>query len=227
MEEIKRKATPSAQAVTEEKVGSTPSPTTIQTPPQLVNIPQVLTPREKNILNLLQVIVRYGEHIIYQFEDGRTLSVGEYIINELRADNIEFDNPMHKQILDEFSNNYSDEFIAATFYQYHPDPAINQFAAEMIADKYQLSRMYNKQTVSENVVQEVERDEREDLPEVVQRLLLELKYTIVTERLDALHALLEKANGDWQMQLTLLEQKQLLEQIRTQLCKALGNRVIV
>ena len=227
MEEIKRKATPSAQAVTEEKVGSTPSPTTIQTPPQLVNIPQVLTPREKNILNLLQVIVRYGEHIIYQFEDGRTLSVGEYIINELRADNIEFDNPMHKQILDEFSNNYSDEFIAATFYQYHPDPAINQFAAEMIADKYQLSRMYNKQTVSENVVQEVERDEREDLPEVVQRLLLELKYTMVTERLDALHVLLEKANGDWQMQLTLLEQKQLLEQIRTQLCKALGNRVIV
>ena len=227
MEDIKRKATPAPQAATEEQQGSTPSPTTIQTPPQMVNIPQVLTPREKNVLNLLQVIVRYGEHIIYQFEDGRTLSVGEYIINELRADNIEFDNPMHKQILDEFSNNYSDEFIAATFYQYHPDPAINQFAAEMIADKYQLSRMYNKQTVSENVVQEVERDEREDLPEVVQRLLLELKYTIVTERLDALHALLEKANGDWQMQLTLLEQKQLLEQIRTQLCKALGNRVIV
>ena len=227
MEEIKRKATPATQTAAEEPLGSTPSPTTIQTPPQLVNIPQVLTPREKNVLNLLQVIVRYGEHIIYQFEDGRTLSVGEYIINELRADNIEFDNPLHKQILDEFSNNYSDEFIAATFYQYHPDPAINQFAAEMIADKYQLSRMYNKQTVSENVVQEVERDEREDLPEVVQRLLLELKYTIVTERLDALHLLLEKANGDWQMQLTLLEQKQLLEQIRTQLCKALGNRVIV
>lgn len=227
MEDVKRKANPSAPIVTGEKDDPTPSTTPIQTPPQLVNIPQVLTPREKNILNLLQVIVRYGEHIIYQFEDGRTLSVGEYIINELRADNIEFDNPLHKQIIDEFSNNYSDEFIAATFYQYHPDPAINQFAAEMIADKYQLSRIYNKQTVSENVVQEVERDEREDLPDVVQRLLLELKYTIVTERLDALHTLLEKARDDWQMQLTLLEQKQLLEQIRAQLCKALGNRVIV
>ena len=227
MEDVKRKANPSAPIGTENQPDITPSTTPIQTPPQLVNIPQVLTPREKNILNLLQVIVRYGEHIIYQFEDGRTLSVGEYIINELRADNMEFDNPLHKQIIDEFSNNYSDEFIAATFYQYHPDPAINQFAAEMIADKYQLSRIYNKQTVSENVVQEVERDEREDLPDVVQRLLLELKYTIVTERLDALHSLLEKACDDWQMQLTLLEQKQLLEQIRAQLCKALGNRVIV
>ena len=227
MEDVKRKANPSAPIGTENQPDITPSTTPIQTPPQLVNIPQVLTPREKNILNLLQVIVRYGEHIIYQFEDGRTLSVGEYIINELRADNMEFDNPLHKQIIDEFSNNYSDEFIAATFYQYHPDPAINQFAAEMIADKYQLSRIYNKQTVSENVVQEVERDEREDLPDVVQRLLLELKYTIVTERLDALHTLLEKSKDDWQMQLTLLEQKQLLEQIRAQLCKALGNRVIV
>ena len=227
MEDVKRKANPSAPIGTENQPDITPSTTPIQTPPQLVNIPQVLTPREKNILNLLQVIVRYGEHIIYQFEDGRTLSVGEYIINELRADNMEFDSPLHKQIIDEFSNNYSDEFIAATFYQYHPDPAINQFAAEMIADKYQLSRIYNKQTVSENVVQEVERDEREDLPDVVQRLLLELKYTIVTERLDALHMLLEKSKDDWQMQLTLLEQKQLLEQIRAQLCKALGNRVIV
>lgn len=227
MDEIKRKSTPSTQVAREETSASTSSSIPIQSPPQLVNIPQVFTPREKNVLNLLQVIVRHGEHILYQLEDGRTCSVGEYIINELRADNIEFDNPLHKQILDEFSNNYNEEFLAAPFYQHHPDPAINQFAAEMIADKYQLSRMYSKQTVSENVVQEVERDEREDLPEVVQRLLLELKYTIVTERLDALHELLEKANGDWQMQLTLLEQKQLLEQIRTQLCKALGNRVII
>ena len=227
MDEIKRKSTPSTQVAREETSASTSSSIPIQSPPQLVNIPQVFTPREKNVLNLLQVIVRHGEHILYQLEDGRTCSVGEYIINELRADNIEFDNPLHKQILDEFSNNYNEEFLAAPFYEHHPDPAINQFAAEMIADKYQLSRMYSKQTVSENVVQEVERDEREDLPEVVQRLLLELKYTIVTERLDALHELLEKANGDWQMQLTLLEQKQLLEQIRTQLCKALGNRVII
>ena len=227
MEDIKRKVTSPALVSPEGKPDVTPTPTTLQNPPQLVNVPQVLTPREKNILNLMQVIVRYGEHILYQFEDGRTLSVGEYIINELRADNIEFDNPVHKQIVDEFMNNYNDAFIAATFYQHHPDPAINQFAAEMIADKYQLSRIYNKQTVSENVVQEVEIDEREELPDMVQRMLLELKYTIVTERLDALHALLEKSKDDWQMQITLLEQKQTLEQIRAQLCKALGNRVIV
>ena len=198
-------------------------------PPQLVVVPQVLTHKEKNILNLLQVIVRHGEYIIYKWPDGRTVSAGEYIINELRNDNIEIENPLYKQIINEFSNNYEDGFVATTFFQHHPDPNINQFAVEMIADKYQLSRIYSRQSISENVVQEVERDERELLPELTQRLLLELKYTIVNERIDALQQMLKEAQerGDWQLQTTILEQQPLLYEIRSQLCKALGNRVIV
>ena len=198
-------------------------------PPKLVVVPQVLTHKEKNILNLLQVIVRHGEYIIYKWPDGRTVSAGEYIINELRNDNIEIENPLYKQIINEFSNNYEDGFVATTFFQHHPDPNINQFAVEMIADKYQLSRIYSRQGISENVVQEVESDERELLPELTQRLLLELKYTIVNERIDALQQMLKEAQerGDWQLQTTILEQQPLLYEIRSQLCKALGNRVIV
>ena len=198
-------------------------------PPKLVVVPQVLTHKEKNILNLLQVIVRHGEYIIYKWPDGRTVSAGEYIINELRNDNIEIENPLYKQIINEFSNNYEDGFVATTFFQHHPDPNINQFAVEMIADKYQLSRIYSRQGISENVVQEVEYDERELLPELTQRLLLELKYTIVNERIDALQQMLKEAQerGDWQLQTTILEQQPLLYEIRSQLCKALGNRVIV
>ena len=191
--------------------------------------PQALTHKDKNILNLLQIIVRYGEHIIYQFPNGGSISAGEYIINELNADNIEIENPLYKQIFDEFTNNYRDGFVASTFYQHHPEPAINQFAVQMIADKYQLSRIYSRQSVSENVVQEVELDERELLPELVQRLLLELKYTIVNERIDSLQVMLKEAEqrGDWELQTTILAQQPILQNIRAQLCKALGNRVIV
>jgi DNA primase len=201
----------------------------VSQPPKLVVVPQVLTHKEKNILNLLQVVVRHGECIVYQWPDGRTVSAGEYIINELRKDNIEIENSLYKQILDEFSNNYSEGFVATTFFQHHPDPEINQFAVQMIADKYQLSRIYSRQSISENVVQEVERDEREFLPELIQRLLLELKYTIVNERIDALQKMLKEAQerGDWQLQTVILEQQPQLHDIRSQLCKALGNRVIV
>ena len=199
------------------------------TPPPTIVVPQVLTQKEKNILNLLQVIVKYGEQIIFQTEEGQAISVGEYIISMLRADNVELEHPLHKLIIDEFTQNYSKEFVASTFYQFHPDPAVSQFAVEMIADKYQLSRLYSRQSVSENVVQEVEIDETESLPDLVQRFILELKLTIVNERINALQQMLVEAEkrDDWKLQVTILEQKPKLDEIRRQLCRALGNRVIV
>lgn len=204
-------------------------PTATPTPPQPIVVPPVMTQKEKNILNLLQVIVKYGEQIIFQTEDGKTISVGEYIISMLRADNVELEHALHKLIIDEFVQNYSKEFVASTYYQYHHDPAVSQFAVEMIADKYQLSRLYSRQSISENVTQEVEMNEVESLPDLVQRLVLELKLTLVNERIAALQQMLVEAEkqGDWQLQVTILEQKPHLDEIRRQLCKALGNRVII
>ena len=90
--------------------------------------------------------------------------------------------------------------------------------------------MYGKQFVSENVVKEVELPSEADyLPELTQRLLLELKYTIVNERIDALQTMLRDAEqrDDWELIRTILAQQPLLNDIRQQLGKALGNRVIV
>ena len=185
--------------------------------------------RERNIFNLLQVIVRYGERIIFQTAD-RSITVGEYIISELKNDCIDIPNPLHRQIIDEYIANYRlPNFVASTFFQHHPDVEISLLAVNMIADKYQLSRMYNKRSVSENVVQEVQQDETEILPELVQRLLLELKYTVVDERIDAMQLALKEAQDreDWNAISLILEQQPLLLQLRQQLCRALGNRVIV
>lgn len=189
-----------------------------------------LTHKESNIQNLIQVIIRYGEKTIYQDADGKTICAGEYIIQEMQNDNIEIANPLYQHVINEFLANYKKEgFISSVFYRYHSDMQISQLAIEMIADKYQLSRIYSKKTISENVVQEVQQDEIEILPELVQRLLLELKYTTVDERIDAMQAMLKDAQkrGDVKLINTiLLQQPQLLE-IRQRLCRALGNRVIV
>lgn len=100
----------------------------------------------------------------------------------------------------------------------------------MLADKYELSRMYSKQMVSENVVKEVDIPSDLDiLPELVQRMLLELKYTIVNERIDSMQTMLKEAQkrNDWELIRTILEQQPMLMDIRQQLCKVLGNRVIL
>ena len=186
--------------------------------------------RELNIRNLLQVIIRHGEKPIFQ-NDNTIIQAGEYIIQELRNDNIEIGNPLYQLILDEYMAHYKeDNWIAANYFQYHPNGEVNLFSMEMLIDKYQLSRMYGKQVVSENVIKEMEiPTEADNLPELIQRLLLELKYTIVNERIDSMQTMLEDAQkrNDWELIRTILEQQPMLMDIRQQLCKVLGNRVIL
>ena len=212
---------------------SSPQPEPISNNPSLPNPSpkdeRELTRKEHNIINLLQVLIRHGEKVLFQNE-GQLVTVGEFIISEIRNDSIDISNPLHQKIIDEYVANYlTPQFVAATFFHHHFDPEISQLAVDMIADKYQLSRMYSKRSISENVTQEVLQDETELLPELVQRLLLELKLTVVEERLDAMKKLLEQAVNDKNDQLitTILEQQPQLSEIRTQLCRALGNRVVV
>lgn len=221
----KRKETEQRQQTQSQETPSEDTPTVVATEP----VAQPLTHKERNILNLIQVLIRYGEKVLYQTED-QMITVGEYIITEINNDSIDIPNPLHKLVIDEYVANYqTPQFVASVFFQHHPNEAISQLAVDMIADKYQLSRMYSKRSISENVVQEVHQDETDVLPELVQRLLLELKLTVVEERLDAMDKLLVQAVGDKNDQLitAILEQQPQLMEIRSQLCRALGNRVIV
>lgn len=186
--------------------------------------------KEQNIENLMQIIIRYGEQVLFQLE-ATVIRTGEYIINEFRRDSITIDNPLYQLILDEYMAHYQEpNWVAAKYFQHHPKAEVSQFAVDMLADKYELSRMYSKQMVSENVVKEVNVPSDLDiLPELVQRMLLELKYTIVNERIDSMQTMLKEAqkHNDWELIRTILEQQPMLMDIRQQLCKVLGNRVIL
>ena len=224
-EQRKKKSAPERN--TEVKEESVAEPTAAVEPQQpTANI----SIKEQNLQNLMQLIVRYGEAVIYQSED-QIVRAGEYIISELHRDSIDLNNPLYQLIMDEYMAHYKEpNWVAANYFQYHPNGDVSQFAVNMLADKYQLSRMYAKQIVSENVVKEVELpNEVEILPDLVQRMLLELKYTIVNERIDSMQTLLKEAQlrDDWVLTRTILEQQPVLIEIRQQLCKALGNRVIL
>ena len=231
MEEQKKKERGGATAPTtpdSPNTPMTPEPTPAPTAPAAPT--EGLSKKDSNIRNIMQLIIRHGEKVIYQ-DEQITMQAGEYIINELRKDNITIDHPLHSLIIDEYLLHYQEpNWVAANHYQYHPNAELSEFAVNMLADKYQLSRMYAKQAVSENVVKEVELPTEVDiLPELAQRLLLELKYTIVNERIDAMQTMLVEAQArdDWQLIRTILEQQPALIDIRQQLCLALGNRVIL
>lgn len=206
--------------------------TSTETPEQPLHPtqPAQFSNKDRNIRNIMQLIIRHGEKIIHQDEQV-VVRAGEFIISELRKDNIPLGNPLYTLIIEEYLRHYQEpNWVAANYFQYHSNAEVSQFAVNMLADKYQLSRMYGKQVVSENVVKEIELPTEADiLPEIVQRMLLELKYTIVNERIDSMQIMLRdaQARNDWELIRTILEQQPMLINLRQQLCKALGNRVIL
>ena len=183
-----------------------------------------------NYRNLVQLIVRYGERPLYTLANGEVISVGAYIISQLQADNIQAPTPLFRQIIDEFMQHQQDaEFQAAQFFKFHPNQEVSALAIELIADKYQLSSIYSKQSISENVTQTVKpKTEEDELPTLIPRLLLELKYTILEQRIDEMERALRDAerSGNWEMQRILLADQPKLLEIRNQICRQLGNRVI-
>ncbi|MCQ2348108.1 MAG: DNA primase [Paludibacteraceae bacterium] len=171
---------------------------------------------DTNILNILQVIVRHGEKVLFVNEDGGKTLVGEYIISEMQTDGIQPRLLLHQQMIDEYTAHYQEpNFVASTFFMRHSNSAISQLAIDLMADKYQLSKG-------------VTDTEMNDMPSLVYRLLLELKYTVVNERIDEMQISLTKAQeaNDWGTITKLLREQPMLIEIRSQICKALGNRVI-
>ncbi|MBQ2171444.1 MAG: DNA primase, partial [Paludibacteraceae bacterium] len=206
-----------------------PAPT-VQAAPVILPQSKFQKALEDNYRNLLQLIVRYGERPLYTLSDGSTISVGDYILEQLRADQIQAPTPLYQTTIEAYAQHRANEgFRASEFFKFHTDPEVSALAIDLIADKYQLSSMFSKQSISENVTQTIRvNTEEEQLPTIIPRMLLELKYTILEQRIDEMERALKEAerSGNWEMQRILLADQPKLLEIRNQICRQLCNRVI-
>ena len=180
---------------------------------------------DQNIRNLTQLLVRYGERPFFRFPNGQTVSVGNYLLQQLDADGVEISLPVDKRIFEEFrAHQNTDGFVAETFFKFHPDQQINSLACDLIADRYQLSSIFSKVAISENVVQDVEqRSEQDLLNELVPQLLCELKLSLINERIAEVKKQMESGDSDQSLQ--LLGQLSELQSVKREICKFLGNRM--
>ena len=131
-------------------------------------------------INLVKMIIRYGEKIVCYIEDEngeeQSITVTEYISASLKEDDIQFHESLHRKILKEAENNIGREnFIAEKYFIAHPDPEISKTAADMANDRYQLSKLYYR---TQTIITDEER-----LHELVPRLLLEFKISILKEEM--------------------------------------------
>ena len=195
-----------------EKVQNNPNyPDTPSTPKNPITSIKPKTPMEQNYYNLMRLVVRYGERPI--MVGGETYTIGEVIIGSLENDEIQPPQPIYQTLIDEFKQHYKDTgFKAETFFKFHADPNVSTLAVDMIADKYRF----------------VQSDEEKRLGEVVTRQVYEIKLTVVNMQIADLEQNLKTAqeSGDIKRQFELLQHQPALLNMRNELCKILGNRVI-
>ncbi|WP_321425660.1 DNA primase [uncultured Bacteroides sp.] len=175
---------------------------------------------------IMRILVRYGEKIMCNIttEEGEEapITVIEYIIRDLKQDELSFHNPIHRKILAEAGKRFNENnFICERYFISHSDPAISQMAAELSSDRYQLSKYHTK---GQHIISDDER-----LYELVSTLMTNFKNAIVEEELrHILRALQDPENGKSEDKYTTIMKRYIeIQRIRDIMAKRLGDRVIL
>ena len=173
---------------------------------------------------LVRALIRYGEKTVCCIEDENgqeiPLSVIEYISMDLQQDSLQFQNPLHRQLLEEAENHLNDkEFCTERYFLAHPNPYISKLAADMISDRYRLSKS-NEQAITKD---------EERLHELIPHLLIDFKLAILEEdRKRTIQQLNQPdvASNPQQAILIMEHYKKLTETLK-EMAKRAGDRVIL
>ena len=184
------------------------------------------SPYEQFEIALLRYVVRYGEQVLYDYTDEQTneqvvIRVAEYIRSELGNDGLTFYTPIFKQMLDEAADHCcEDGFVAHRYFLAHPDPDVSRITANLISEKYQLSKYHSK-------YQEVEREE-DRLEQLVIRDLFALKEAYILHQIREKQETLKQVPPDAIGQMTqIMEEITRLNEIKKVLSKELGERIVL
>ncbi len=170
---------------------------------------------------LMQMIVRYGERILYkdvETEDGDTinLNVSQYIKYDLDTDELSFHDEKYNRMLQEAVAHSEDEnFNAENYFTHHPDFEISELATDMVIDRFQLSKSL-----------QVKNDE-ETLRNRVRHLILDFRMDYVEQRLKELQQEIKEAGNDMDKMMKKMAEYKDMQAIRNAIAKELGNEVII
>ena len=210
---------PFEQIPLEEEV--TPQP---PQPSQTTPVFQAPSPYEAFEKSIVRYVVRYGERIIFNYQDEQTqeqiqMRLAEYVRFDLDRDGIQITHPLYRQIIEEATAHCMEEgFTAYRYFLAHPDPQISLLAANLASEKYQLSKYHSKYQTIE--------PESERLDFVVPQELYALKEAHIQEEIKQVQQQIKESRNEEET-MTLLRQLNELNNLRRLLCKQLGERIIL
>lgn len=185
------------------------------------------TPIGKYELAILYFIIRYGTITLAEEEgengEVQSINVIDFVKYDLERDNLWFNNIVYKQILEEaIANNHQEGFIPSRYFLGHPDQSISQIAVDIMSDRYQLSKIHTKFLDTQDDGQN-SLSEETHLDKNVPRVLTELKNAYITQQIKEITQKLKQNEGEYVL---LIKELQALKEIKKELAKELGERII-
>ena len=175
---------------------------------------------------IMQILIRYGEKVMCHIsnEEGENIpiTVIEYIINDLKQDELSFHNALHRTILSEAGTHIHDKsFVSERYFLAHPSQEISKLAAELASDRYQLSKYHSK---AQHVIADEER-----LYELVPHLMIDFKSAIIKEELKHILRALQNPDNikDETKYMEIMKRYRDLCLIQSEMAKHQGDRVVI
>ena len=221
---------------TSEEARATQQQERIQTPQPTVSQTTPLEQASKVERMLVEMIIRYGDTIIYnnvETEDGgvMNLNIAQYIDYNLSVDGLKLANPLFAKILEEAVVHSQDEgFNAEQFFIHHENMDVSRIATDLCVDKY---RMLDEQKTAANAepknkdeLKAEEENRIENLRQQTEHLLNDFRMDYLEQRLRQLQAQISQASGDHDRLMQLMEEYKTAHELRSKLARLLGNNII-
>ena len=178
-----------------------------------------LYPKERLIV---QQLIRHGEKVMFIDEETKEeVTVTEYVASDLESDEITLSTPLFDKVLQELKQHAREVgFTAERYFVNHADPALSRLAADLIEEKYQLSKYHSKtQTI-------ISDDDR--LAELMIHLMVDYKHSLIEIELkDTLDQLRQPdVMADAEKCEEVMSRYKMLVEIKQKMAKHLGDRVI-
>ncbi len=168
---------------------------------------------------IMQTIVRSGEQML-AFNGGQsneqTVSIIDYIANELKVDGLTFRTPLYAQMLDAVTNaEQQDGFSVSQFFLNSSDEEFSHEAFRLLSDRYMLS--HKEEGKADTVV-----------ASDISKMLVEYKNVVVANAVNEIVKQLADPSiaNDSEKLTGLLQEQMRLMGIKKKLAKILGQRVV-
>jgi len=182
---------------------------------------------------ILRYIIRYGEidmaNIEEEIEDipkdetkkEPPVYVIDYIVEELKQDDLKFSNPLYQQVMEEtFARYKNPDFHAENYFRNHPDPNISKLAVDLSTDKYIVSKIHSR-------YKQIPKEEKK-LFDLVPYVVINYKNALLQTRMDEINASIREAerNGDVEQVVEIMKELFVYEKKKKIIAPLLRERII-